>query len=165
MKEDDRIKAVEIGAMETDVTLECTEGTYTMEVLANGEFTATVTQGNWLSFEDDRMHWSGNSDQEISVVYGMNRGTARTAVVELSREGRTAQVVFTQKGIVDMGLALSGHNVNAPQEGGIESVRVETLMKDEDLLYEVEYEGPQGWLTGISKENNMISFPKKPRKM
>lgn len=158
MEEDDRIEAVEIGAMEDTVTLECTEGTYVMKVLANGDYTATVTQGSWLSFGDGASRYSGSSDQEVTMVYEMNRGTSRTAVVELSREGRTAQVVFVQKGVIDMGLSLAGHNVNMSAEGGLGSVRVETLMKNDELLYEVEYDGPQGWISGISKENNIIIF-------
>ena len=129
-----------------------------MKVLANGDYTATVTQGSWLSFEGGASIHSGSFDQDVTVIYGMNRGTSRTAVVELSREGRMSEVVFVQKGVIDMGLSLAGHNVNMSAEGGLGSVRVETLMKNDELLYEVEYEGPQGWISGISKENNIIIF-------
>lgn len=158
MEKDDRIKAIEIGAMEESVTLECTGGMYIIKVLANGAYRATVTQGSWLSFEGGASVHTGNSDQEVSVIYEMNRGTSRKAVIELSREGKTAEIVFVQKGVIDMGLSLAGHNVNMSAEGGLGSVRVETLMKNDELLYEVEYDGPQGWISGISKENNLIIF-------
>ena len=48
VEEDGRIATVEIGAMEENVTLECTQGEYVMEVLANGDYTATVSQGDCI---------------------------------------------------------------------------------------------------------------------
>lgn len=158
VEKDDRIEAVEIGAMEGNVTLECVEGRYVMDVLANGEYTAAVTEGDWLTFDGGQLTLTDGFDGQIGVCYQMNRGASRMGKVTLSRKGRKAEIVFTQKGIIDMGLSLSGHNITVDHQGGLQSVRVETLMKNDELEYEVTYDGPQGWISEIRKENNTIAF-------
>ena len=158
VEKDDRIEAVEIGAMEENVTLECVEGRYVMDVLANGDYTAVISEGDWLTFDGGEMSYVGESDGQLGVCYQMNRGASRTAKVVLSRRGRKAEVVFTQKGIIDMGLSLEGHNLTAAHSGGLQSVRMQTLMKNDELIYEVVYDGPQGWITDIRKENNTLTF-------
>ena len=74
VEEDGRIEAVEIGAMENEVTLECTQGEYVMEVLSNGDYTATISKGDWLSFEDGALVRHGDSDENVKIAYEMNRG-------------------------------------------------------------------------------------------
>ena len=152
VEEDGRIATVEIGAMEENVTLECTQGEYVMEVLANGDYTATVSQGDWLSFEGGSMVHHGSSDEDLVLSYEMNRGAKRTAEVVLSREGRQAVISFTQKGIIEVGLAFTGHNVNVAAEGGLQSAGMETLMQNDELSYEIIYSGVSGWISDVVKE-------------
>lgn len=158
VEEDGRIATVEIGAMEENVTLECTQGEYVMEVLANGDYTATVSQGDWLSFEGGSMVHHGSSDEDLVLSYEMNRGAKRTAEVVLSREGRQAVISFTQKGIIEVGLAFTGHNVNVAAEGGLQSAGMETLMQNDELSYEIIYSGVSGWISDVVKENNALLF-------
>ena len=158
VEEDGRIEAVEIGAMENEVTLECTQGEYVMEVLSNGDYTATISKGDWLSFDGGAMVHHGNSDENVKIAYEMNRGAKRTAEVVLSRKGRQAVVSISQKGIIEVGLAFTGHNVNVAAEGGLQSAKMETLMQNDELSYEVSYSGAKGWITDIVKENNALLF-------
>ncbi len=158
VEKDERIEAIEIGAMEENVTLECVQGRYVMDVLANGDYSAIISQGDWLCFDSGSMTHSGSGDSQVGITYEMNRGASRTAEVILSRKGRNAVVVLTQKGIIDMGLSLAGHNLTATQQGGLMSAKIETMMKNDELRFEVSYKGVQGWISDIRKENNTIIF-------
>ena len=157
--QDGLIDVVEIGAGEKNVELGCMPGEYTMEVYADGEWSASITGGDWLLFKDGSSPGiSGNGDSRLVIGYQMNRGKDRAAEVVLSRGSRTCTVSIVQEGIISSGLYFENANMLVGADGGQASAKLMTRLAEDEMEMDVRYDGAQGWISNIVKENNFLIF-------
>ena len=157
---DGMVEPHELGVAETQAALPCTAGTYTLSILADGDFTVTLpSDAPWLTFSGaEGRSVTGDGDTGIVLSYEMNRGLVRSAVVSVTRGRKECEVAITQAGVLSAGIEFAERSVTVAADGGTRSVKVVTLCEDSDLSFSVEYEGASGWVGAVSKTNNYITF-------
>lgn len=156
---DGLVDVVEIGAGEPEVTLDCMSGTYVMDVFADGDWSASVTEGDWLFFTaSSSSEMTGSGDAELDVSYQMNRGMDRTGKIVLKRGGRSFTVTLVQEGVISSSLYFENGNMLVGAEGGSSSAKFMTRLSDEDLQISISYDGAEGWISDVKKENNFLVF-------
>ena len=80
-KQDGLVVPTEFGVKTSAYTLPCTEGSFNLDILADGDFTITLDDAPWLSLGGGARTGSGNGDSSLEVFYQMNRSIARSAVI------------------------------------------------------------------------------------
>lgn len=149
----------ELGVKQREVSLDCAEGVYDVQVLCDGAFEAVLSDESWISFADTQQRcMESNGDAVLSVRYEYNRGLARSASMTITHGRKSLKVEFTQDGVLSSEISFSQHSVTMGAEASEAAVKFLSVYKDEDLVFDVSYEGEGGWIQDISKENNFVTF-------
>lgn len=153
------IPLIELGAKETEISLEPEGGSCKVEIFANGHFCATVVEGeDWISFPSGQT-FCGDSDCVTELLFGSNKSISRTARIILEREHKKVDINISQKGLFDVTLEFKGNNILCGNNGGDNSAKLLTVLPFEKLNVEVEYsQGASDWIYNIRKENNFLLF-------
>lgn len=155
----DRMEAIELGVKEEACVLDCAPGEYYVDILSNGDYVAVIKTGDWLKFQESNdSQYFGSGDQRLCVEYDFNRGAERHATIEISRASRSVTVSLAQKGVLPSGIEFYDKSIEVGAEGGFQSVNLLSVYKSEDLLVNIDFGGNNEWITGVSKENNHLSF-------
>ena len=159
----DEIQIYGVGCKDKEMSLECTAGQCSLEVFADGEFTAALEDdATWMRFASakESRTITGTGDMTIDFTYEINRGTPRTTVLTLTRGTNVFEFTFNQDGILTDGVEIEQKNVSIPAEGGQFGVKVSTKLRAEDLTFNLEYKEniSTDWISGITLDNNFIRF-------
>lgn len=152
----------ELGPVDTELSVGYEGGECGTQILSNGDFTVSIPEdAGWIHFKssaDRVLNLSG--DVAVSFTVDINRSVPRKAGVILNRGNNTAILTISQDGLLQGGLELIQQGVSVEYGGGECGARVNTLMKDSDLSYEVSYEqdGDLSWIGNIRLEGNFIRF-------
>ena len=146
-----------------EVSLGVDPGQYQLKVYADGDFTAMIEEGaEWIRFSADPASrvLVGNGDVTIDLVYDINKGIPRTALLTLERGTNVFEVSLTQDGILEGGIDFEQKNISVPSQGGQFGAKVMTKIRQEDISFEVVYDDSEdsGWITGLGLKNNFITF-------
>ncbi|MBR2856856.1 MAG: BACON domain-containing protein [Bacteroidales bacterium] len=152
-----------VGCKEKEVALGSDAGECTLEVFADGEFTATLAEdATWIRFASDpeAREITLNGDVTVDFAYDINRGIPRTAVLTLTRGTNVFELAFNQEGILEGGVTIEQKNISIPAEGGQFGAKISTKLRAEDLSFEVAYneKSSTDWIGSIGLKNNFISF-------
>lgn len=157
-KQNGLVVPTELGVKTNAYTLPCTEGSFTLDIVADGDYTVTVEDAPWLSLQGGAKSGSGSGDTSIEVFYQMNRSIARSAVISLDRGSRHVQVNVAQEGVLSTGIEFETRSVTVSPDAGTHSVKVVTICQDSDLDISVSYNGSEGWIRDFKKANNFLVF-------
>lgn len=143
--------------------LDVDAGEFVVGIYADGEYTATLSdEDSWIRFADQQAARtiSGNGDSTIKLVYDINKGIPRTAVLTLQRGNNVFELKFTQYGILEGGVEFQQKNITVSAAGGHFGAKVITRVKPEDLTFEVSYEEESevDWISNLELKNNFIGF-------
>ena len=143
--------------------LDVDPGEFVVGIYADGEFTATLPdEDTWIRFSEKEAARtiSGNGDTTVKLVYDLNKGIPRTAVLTLQRGNNVFELKLIQAGILEGGVQFQQKNISVSAEGGHFGAKVITRIQPEDLSYEVEYkeELHTDWISNIGLKNNFIGF-------
>lgn len=160
-KSDKLFEPVELGVKSKTFTVACVAGQCSLEVLSDGEFTASLDPSDtWVSFigkTERSITLSGDCLVDLSVE--LNRGLERRALVTLKRGSKTLQVTLVQSGVLSSDLSFASHSISAYAPACSLSAKFLSLLKDDELSISVEYDGEaQNWISDVVKENNFIKF-------
>ena len=138
-------------------------GEFVVGIYADGEYTATLPdEDSWIRFADQQAvrTVSGNGDSTIKLVYDINKGIPRTAVLTLQRGNNAFELKFIQSGILEGGVEFQQKNITVSAQGGHFGAKVITRVKPEDLTFEVSYEEESevDWISNLELKNNFIGF-------
>ncbi len=156
-KQDDIIDIIELGAPEALIVLSSQAGDYDVAICASEGYTATVSGGDWLSFGNS-YSTSGFGDGNLKITVEANEGLERTAVIALKSGYRNCEISVTQKGEIASGIEFQTTNALLKPAGGKESVQMRTAIETADLEFSVIYDGSEGWIMNIQKEENLLTF-------
>jgi len=158
-EKDGMVEPLELGVGDKSPVVGCEAGKYSVKVLSDGEFTASLDSENWIGFASSpERSITACGDVEIPLVYDINRGLMRQSTITLTRGRRSVQVVLTQNGVLSSDISFPSHSVTISAEGGEGSAKVLSVYKDEELKIEIKYEGVSGWISNLTKVNNYICF-------
>ena len=157
------VKIYGIGCKETELSLGSDAGECTVEVFADGEFTAALDENAmWMRFSDDQESRviTGTGDRTIALTFDVNRGVPRTTILSLTRGTNVFELTLNQDGILNGGLEIEQKNLSVSAEGGQVGAKIATKLRNEDLAFDVEYKEKESkdWLSNIHLKNNFISF-------
>lgn len=152
----------ELGPVSSELVIGYEGGECSTEVLSNGDFTVTIPEeADWIHFKASAGSvLSLSGDVTLSFTVDINRGVPRKASVALLRGNNQAFITVSQDGILQGGFELLQQGVSVDYGGGECGVRVNTLMKDDDLSYNVSYEedAELSWIGNVRLEGNFIRF-------
>ena len=153
----------ETGKALHEVDLGIDAGTYSLNVYADGEYTATLSEEDtWIRFSSNAASRTITSSGNGTIVleYDINKGIPRVAEVTLQRGTNVYSLSITQEGILEGGIIFEQKNISVPSEGGQFGAKVITKIKAEDLTLDVTYENEQdaGWISNLTLKNNFICF-------
>lgn len=159
----DDVQIYGLGCKEKEVSLVSNAGDYSLNVYADGDFTAELDEGaTWLRFSEakDSTAMSYSGDTTIGLSFEVNRGLHRTAVLTLTRGTNIVEVTFVQEGLLEEGVLIEQKNVSVPAEGGQVGAKISTKLREEDLTFEVEYKESDNtdWIDRVDVKNNFITF-------
>ena len=152
----------ELGPVDTELIVGYQGGDCSTQVLSNGSFTVSIPdEADWIHFKsssDRTLRLSG--DVSLSFTIDINRSVPRKADVVLVRGNNTANLTISQDGLLQGGFELVQQGLSIEYGGGECGVRVNTLLKDSDLSYHVNYEQDEelSWIGNIRLEGNFIRF-------
>lgn len=152
----------ELGPVDAQLSIGYEGGECGTGILSNGEFTISIPEdADWIHFKNSAertMIQSG--DVEVSFTVDINRSVPRKAEVNLDRGNNHARLAILQDGLLQGGFDLIQQGVTVGYEGGECGARVNTLMKDSDLSYNVTYEQDKelSWIGNIRLEGNYLRF-------
>lgn len=153
----------ETGKALHEVDLGIDAGTYTLNVYADGEYTATLSEEDtWIRFlnQGDVREITASGNTTIQFDYDINKGIPRTTELILQRGTNVFNVRITQDGILEGGIVFEQKNISVPSDGGQFGAKVITKIKAEDVTLDVTYENEQdaGWINNLTLKNNFICF-------
>lgn len=159
----DDVQIYGVGCKDKEVALGSDAGEYTLEVFADGEFTAALDESaSWIRFasDPDAREIALSGDMTVDFAYDINRGIPRTAVLTLTRGTNVFELNFNQEGILEGGVTIEQKNISIPAEGGQFGAKISTKLRAEDLTFEVEYteKNSTDWISAIGLKNNFIRF-------
>lgn len=153
------VEALELGVEDNAPKFPAEEGTYSLKVLSDGLFSASITDGDWLSFAGTGSRSvEASGDCALDLVYEMNRGMRRTALLRLERGRKVVEVVFTQEGFFAADILFPDKSIMLESSAGDASVKILSLYRDDELEIEVDYDGEQYWISNLHKVNNYLCF-------
>ena len=163
----DDVKIYGVGCKADKVELIANAGEYTLEVFANGEFTATLDEDDtWLRFagygDSREIVCNSTETTSLKMSFDINKGVLRTSVLILTRGTNMFKVTFVQNGIIEGGVAVEQKNISAKPEGGSYAVKVITKLKEDDMDFLVDCGEETAWITNFRLKNNFICFDVKP---
>lgn len=143
------------------IELEAGEGSTPVIVYANGDWTATLTEGSsWARLEST----SGSGLGQVKFLYNANEGLARRAVIQISSADLTRTVAMVQKaGIGDIELSFVTAVAELPRNAASGTIPIVTNLPDSELaVCKVEAlteEGmPVDWLSGLAIRDGGVSM-------
>ena len=144
---------VELGVKEDAATLPASGGSYLIDVLANGGWTASADAA-WLSFPEGA---AGTGDLALVVAFEENDGADRTGKVTLSGGGKSRTVTLTQKGLLFTGIEFLSGNFLAAAEGGVHSAPIRC--SEAELVFSVDCgESQEPWVSEIRMNSGAVEF-------
>ena len=159
----DDVILYEIGCREGQINLGYAGGSKSVEILSNGSYTATLPAGtDWIRFPQG-LEATGEGDGTLTLNYDTNRSTPRRVEMILSRGNNRARVLIRQEGLLDEGISLSETAVVVAPEGGDIRVKLNTLLKaDELLLSQKDAEDRTPWIFDLRVEDGFLCFSAQP---
>lgn len=153
----------EIGSSVSEKVVDYESGTISVDIISNGNFTGTITEGgDWLRFMDsqDGMAYSGNGDQNIRFWFSANKGIDRTATVVFVKGGNTFELKVVQRGLLDAGLNAAERCVVLDYQGGEGRAKLLTIIPPQNITFNISYQDPgqTGWINNVIMKNNFVSF-------
>ncbi len=159
------LEIVDFGAAVADeyaMPLSYRQGSFDIQVVSDGEFSAEVTEGSeWIHFENGASRITGGADVKMLKVYvDANRTIMRSGKIVLSRKHRVVELAVNQYGVLNEDFSIAQQNLSIASEGGFLSAKILTLTTGEDIQIETEYlEAGQGqWISQTRMENNYLKF-------
>lgn len=158
----DDTSVYELGPVDTQLTVGYEGGECGTNILSNGEFTISIPEdAGWIHFKSSAERtMTFNGDLAVTFTVDINRGVSRKAEVILERGNNHAILTIVQGGLLQGGFELVQQGISVEYGGGECGLRVNTLMKDSDLSYNVRYEEDEdiSWIGNIRLEGNFIRF-------
>lgn len=152
----------ELGPVSTELNVGYEGGECGTDILSNGEFTITIPEEiTWIHFKSSEARsLTLSGDVAVSFTVDINRSVPRKAEIVLLRGNNRALLTIVQDGLLQGGFELVQQGLSVEYGGGECGVRVNTLMKDSDLSYNVTYEQDSdlSWIGNIRLEGNFIRF-------
>lgn len=153
----------ELGCKQPGQTVGYSAGEAVFEILSSGTWTAFLSDEDvWIRFADapSSRFLSNTGDAPLKVVYDIDRGMSRTAVICLSMESRSVKLTLTQQGLLSDSFDILQKNVLVSKDAGTATVRVMTGLSASSLRYQVAYEGDTAfpWVGGIRLTNSYLCF-------
>ena len=158
------LEIVDFGAAvdEYAMPLSYRQGSFEIEVVSDGDFTAEVTEGSeWIHFENGASRIAGGADVKmLKVCVDANRTILRSGKIVLARKHRTVEIQVSQYGILSEDFSIAQQNLSIGAEGGFLSAKILTLTTGEDIQIETEYleDGQGQWISQTRMENNYLKF-------
>ena len=168
------VPVVSLGANTSALVCESEEGTASLNVISNVEYTATIISGNeWLSFADvNGDTYTGNGNTVLVFNHRANNHDKRVARMVLAAETRRDTVKIKQKGYFEDYLSIHPEDVEAqmplengtrmllPEKGGEYKLRLRTSCLDHQISFYtdrpdaiVDFKVSNGVFTFRVKEN------------
>lgn len=158
-KDNERLNLPELGVKQDAYVLDCAPGEFYIDVLSDGEFTASVSDADWMKFKNNASkEYAGANDERLYVLYDFNRGTERQSKISITRGNKKIEISVFQNGVIPSGIQFACRSLEVSEDGGRQSVSVISVYNMEDLDIRVEYNGDGGWISDVSKENSSLLF-------
>ena len=144
---------VELGVKADSATLTSKGGSYLIDVLSNGNWTAS-TDSEWLSFPEGV---SGIGDLALVVAFEENDGADRIGKVTISCGGKSRIVTLIQKGLLFTGIEFLSGNFLAAAEGGTHSASLRC--SEAEIVFSVDCgNAPMPWVSEIRMNSDAVEF-------
>lgn len=144
---------VELGVKADAAALPSGGGSYLIDVLANGNWTASA-DSEWLSFPEGM---SGTGDFALVVAFEENDGADRTGKVTISCGGKSRIVRLTQKGLLFTGIEFLSGNFLAAADGGTHSASLRCSAAE--TVFSVDCGNAQTpWVSEIRMNSGTVEF-------
>lgn len=144
---------VELGVKADSATLTSKGGSYLIDVLSNGNWTAS-TDSEWLSFPEGV---SGTGDLALVVAFEENDGADRIGKVTISCGGKSRIVTLVQKGLLFTGIEFLSGNFLAAAEGGTHSASLRC--SEAEIVFSVDCgNAPMPWVSEIRMNSDAVEF-------
>lgn len=144
---------VELGVKADSATLTSKGGSYMIDVLSNGNWTAS-TDSEWLSFPEGV---SGTGDLALVVAFEENDGADRIGKVTISCGGKSRIVTLIQKGLLFTGIEFLSGNFLAAAEGGTHSASLRC--SEAEIVFSVDCgNAPMPWVNEIRMSSDAVEF-------
>ena len=143
------------------VELEAQEGSTPVIVYANGDWTASLTEGSDWGRIDNA---SGKGLGQVKFIYQTNEGLPRRAVLEIMSGDEVCRVTLVQKsGLGDIVLEFVASVADLPRNAASGSIPFTTnLPSSEVKLFKVEARTEEGtavdWLTGLDVRDGFVDM-------
>ena len=163
------VPVVSLGANTSALVCESEEGSASLNVISNVEYTATIISGNeWLSFADvNGDTYTGNGNTVLVFNHRANNHDKRVARMVLAAETRRDTVKIKQKGYFEDYLSIHPEDVEAqrplengtrmliPEKGGEYKLRLRTSCLDHQLSF---YTDRPDAIVDFKVSNGVFSF-------
>lgn len=163
------VPVVALGANTSALVCENDEGTASLNIISNVEYTATIISGEeWLSFADtESLTRVGNGNSVLVFNHRANNHDKRVARLVLAAESRRDTVKIKQKGHFDDYLAIhpedvelyltleNGTRMSVPEAGGNYELRLRTSCLDHQISCTTDRPDAVG---DFKVENGVLSF-------
>ena len=163
------VPVVALGANTSALVCESEEGTASLNVISNVEYTATIISGDeWLSFADtESLTRVGNGNSVLVFNLRANNHDKRVARMVLAAESRRDTVKIKQKGCFEDYLTIhpedkelymtleSGTRMSVPEAGGVYELRLRTSCLDQQIMCSTDRTDA---VVDFKVENGVLSF-------
>ena len=163
------VPVVSLGANTSALVCESEEGSASLNVISNVEYTATIISGNeWLSFADvNGDTYTGNGNTVLKLRHLANNHDKRVARIVLAAESRRDTIKIKQKGqfedyldvhpedVANILTLESGTRMSAPEQGGVYTIRLRTSCLDHQLSF---YTDRPDAIVDFKVSNGVFSF-------
>lgn len=155
----DELVLYEIGCRDARISLDYLAGAATVDVLSNGDYTASLPAGtDWIRFASG-LQTTGTGDGPLTLSYDTNRSIPRSIELTLSLGNNSARVLICQEGLLDGGISLSEKSLSVTPDGGELRVKVNTLRKADDIRLSLsDDDSPVQWIYSLRMEDNFLKF-------
>ena len=163
------VPVVALGANTSALVCESEEGTASLNVISNVEYTATIISGDeWLSFADtESLTRVGNGNSVLVFNHRANNHDKRVARLVLAAESRRDTIRIKQKGCFEDYLTIhpedkelymtleSGTRMSVPEAGGVYELRLRTSCLDHQIMCSTDRTDA---VVDFKVENGVLSF-------
>lgn len=163
------VPVVALGASTSNLICEGDEGTASLNIISNVEYTATIISGDeWLSFADtESLTRVGNGNTVLVFKHRANNNDKRVARMVLAAESRRDTVKIKQKSSFEDYLTIhpeditayltleNGTRMSIPEAGGVYELRLRTSCLDYQLSCSTDRTDA---IVDFKVENGVLSF-------
>ena len=163
------VPVVALGANTSALVCESEEGTASLNVISNVEYTATIISGDeWLSFADtESLTRVGNGNSVLVFNHRANNHDKRVARLVLAAESRRDTIRIKQKGCFEDYLTIhpedkelymtleNGTRMLIPEAGGVYELRLRTSCLDHQISCSTDRTDA---VVDFKVENGVLSF-------